>query len=95
MGEITFSGDDIEEVGRLADEVRQAGRFAEHDLLEAFSKVVDVKESVDELTDEDTTERKGTIRKHAHYDSVSAELELLKEHGFVETEGKSWRYIGE
>ncbi|MEZ3116846.1 hypothetical protein RYH80_13090 [Halobaculum sp. MBLA0147] len=95
MGEITVSGEDVEAVGELAEELRLASRFTENDLFDAFTKVVDVMDAIEELSAEQGTARKSEVEERAKYESVGTELRLLEQHGFVEVDDKSWRYVGE
>lgn len=95
MGEITVTGEDVAEVGELAEEIRKARQFGENDLFGPFGKVLDIKNAVEELSEEEGRANKTEIKDRAGYDSVEKELHLLREHDFLEVDGKSWRYVGE
>lgn len=81
---------------RIEAALRQAERFAESNLSEVFEKLVDVKETIAELTSDGGYVPRNRIEEECGHNAGLA-LQLLKQHDFVENRGKggNWRYVGQ
>jgi hypothetical protein len=96
MAEFSVSGESIEDVNELSEQLHRGERLAQSELSQAFKKLIEVKDAVKQISSGENDASRSQIKKQTGYDDVSNALQVLKNHGTVKSRGQggNWEYVG-